>query len=282
MAVNLVKNLVEKYLPLVSAPRNYRNFEQMEKSVSELFSFFPDSKRIIPYKDNNLNRTFSIIEHTKKGKLNKFIIIGAHYDTFSETCPGANDNGSGVIAVLILANLFKRLHTNYSYKFVLFPNEEPPFFRTGRMGSYIYAEHVLPNDMKVEAAISIDCLGWWTDESQPKAYYRKLNNETKGDFLAFLYNKKANRIADMAIDFFAEKMKVEYFPECEFLDMTDTFAFRERGHAVINLSDTAFFRREGLYHTEDDTIHEINIPQMSHAIQNIAEFFVHIDHEAHP
>jgi len=50
--------------------------------------------------------------------------------------PGANDNGSGTAAVLELARLLRDLSGSAAkrIRFVLFVNEEPPYFRTEDMG----------------------------------------------------------------------------------------------------------------------------------------------------
>ncbi|MGZ5031081.1 MAG: M28 family peptidase, partial [Methylobacter sp.] len=55
------------------------------------------------------------------------ILIGAHYDSVLGS-PGANDNGSGVAALLELSRLFKDAAPEISLRFVAFVNEEPPFF----------------------------------------------------------------------------------------------------------------------------------------------------------
>ena len=72
---------------------------------------------------------------TKKGKSDKQIIVGAHYDG-----DGTGDNGSGISLGLITAmNLFK-VETEYTIKFVFFDAEE-----YGLYGSTAYA-----NDMTQE------------------------------------------------------------------------------------------------------------------------------------
>src|SRR6266576_1240264 len=55
------------------------------------------------------------------------IIIGAHYDSVFGS-PGANDNGTGVAAMLALARRFARAKPKQTLRFVAFVNEEPPYF----------------------------------------------------------------------------------------------------------------------------------------------------------
>ena len=66
------------------------------------------------------------------------VVVGAHYDTVVG-CPGANDNATGVAAVLELAQRFSGRPQPRTIRFVAFVNEEPPFFQTAHMGSAVYA-----------------------------------------------------------------------------------------------------------------------------------------------
>ena len=65
-------------------------------------------------------------------------LIGAHYDSV-RGCPAANDNGSGVAALLELARRFTEIEPACTVRFVAFANEEPPFFMTRQQGSMVYA-----------------------------------------------------------------------------------------------------------------------------------------------
>lgn len=62
---------------------------------------------------------------TKKSSTDavKNLIISAHYDS-AEDSVGANDNGSGVVAVLELARILKDSEMPYNIKFILFSGEE--------------------------------------------------------------------------------------------------------------------------------------------------------------
>jgi acetylornithine deacetylase/succinyl-diaminopimelate desuccinylase-like protein len=62
------------------------------------------------------------------------IVVGAHYDSVRGS-PGANDNGSGVAAVLELARRWRDRRPADTVRFVFFVNEETPFFKSADMGS---------------------------------------------------------------------------------------------------------------------------------------------------
>ena len=57
-------------------------------------------------------------------------------------CPGANDNGSGVAALLEIARALAADRPPRGLRLEAFVNEEPPFFRTELMGSRVYARQL--------------------------------------------------------------------------------------------------------------------------------------------
>jgi hypothetical protein len=83
------------------------------------------------------------IEMEIRGVRPEIIVIGAHYDSVLGS-PGANDNGSGIAALLALARRFAKRPTTRTMRFVAFVNEEPPYFLTEQMGSFVYAKRCNP------------------------------------------------------------------------------------------------------------------------------------------
>ncbi len=69
---------------------------------------------------------------TKKGKTNKQIIVGAHYDG-----TGTGDNGSGIALALTTLEQFHDIETTYTIQFVFFTAEE-----YGCYGSTYYANQL--------------------------------------------------------------------------------------------------------------------------------------------
>lgn len=89
--------------------------------------FFADGKPV-----RNIDVT---IEPAGRSADPEVIVIGAHYDSVFGS-PGANDNGSGVAAVIELARLLRDLDGVGAkrIRLALFVNEEPPYFMTEAMG----------------------------------------------------------------------------------------------------------------------------------------------------
>ncbi len=90
------------------------------------------------------------------------VIVGAHYDT-APGSPGADDNASGAAAVFALARAMRDARPARNLHFVLFPNEEAPFFKTKDMGSLRYAKGAAARGDKVVAMLSIESIGYFSD-----------------------------------------------------------------------------------------------------------------------
>jgi len=74
------------------------------------------------------------------------IIVGAHYD--SDSNPGADDNASGIAGILELSKILSEKDAAYDVKFVVFTNEEMPFFKTEQMGSKVFVNNLKKEEKK--------------------------------------------------------------------------------------------------------------------------------------
>lgn len=96
---------------------------------------------------------------TKEGVIdsNQFIVIGAHYDSYPSgiLAPGADDNASGVAAVLEMARLLQDIDLPFSVIFGFWDEEE-----IGLVGSRAFAQAFGANDEKLKAYINLDMIAW--------------------------------------------------------------------------------------------------------------------------
>ena len=99
----------------------------------------------------------------------EIVVIGAHYDSVAGS-PGANDNASGVAALLEIARLLAREQPARSVRFVAFVNEEPPFFYTREMGSRVYARRARERGDNIVAMLSLETIGYYTDATGSQHY----------------------------------------------------------------------------------------------------------------
>jgi acetylornithine deacetylase/succinyl-diaminopimelate desuccinylase-like protein len=98
-------------------------------------------------------------------------IIGAHYDSVPGS-PGADDNASGVAAMLALARAFAGTRPARTSRFVAFANEEPPYFWTADMGSLVYARKCRAQGDRVAAVISLESVGFYSTSLRASAIPR--------------------------------------------------------------------------------------------------------------
>lgn len=90
--------------------------------------------------------------------ITKNLIISAHYDS-AEDSVGANDNGSGVAAVLELARILKDTEIPYNIKFILFSGEEKYM-----LGSRWYVGKLTEDERKqIIGVINIDTIAEKSD-----------------------------------------------------------------------------------------------------------------------
>jgi hypothetical protein len=126
------------------------------------------------------------------GSTGETLVVGAHCDSAIDS-PGANDNATGVAAMLELARLLKSQRPARSVRFVAFANEEPPYFNTYMMGSRFYASRVVWSGQRISAMISLETIGCYSDTpgSQTYPFGFGLFYPSRGNFIAFVGNLKS-------------------------------------------------------------------------------------------
>jgi hypothetical protein len=110
---------------------------------------------------------------TRKGsaRSSEILLLGAHYDSVIGS-PGANDNASGVAALLEIARMFQAVEPVLTVRFVAFVNEEPPFFWTHKQGSMVYAEAARRRGDDIRLMASLETIGCYSDQPGSQSYPR--------------------------------------------------------------------------------------------------------------
>jgi Zn-dependent M28 family amino/carboxypeptidase len=187
------------------------------------------------------------------------VVVGAHYDTVSG-CPGADDNASGVAVLLELAREYaSRVPVRATVRFVAFVNEEPPHFRTDTMGSLVYAREAASRGDRIEAMLSLESMGYYSDEAGSQQYPPpfSLFFPDRGNFLAMVSNFRSTSLLLTARAAFksATSLPVIASPAPEGIagvSWSDHWSFWRQGVRAIMLTDTVPFRNPH-YHTPGDT-----------------------------
>jgi Peptidase family M28 len=187
------------------------------------------------------------------------IVIGAHYDSVLGA-PGANDNGSGVAAMLALARRFAGKTTGQTLRFVAFVNEEPPYFQTEQMGSLVYAKRCKAHGDQISAMISLETMGYFSDAPHSQTYPSLGIHPfypSTGNFIGFVGNIRSRALLHRAILLFRPQAKLpseggalpSFLPG---VGWSDQWAFWQCGYPGFMITDTAPFRYPH-YHKATDT-----------------------------
>lgn len=204
------------------------------------------------------------IEAEISGASQKIVLIGAHYDSVFGS-PGANDNGSGVAALLTLARRFAGKLVQHTLRFVAFANEEPPYFLTEQMGSFVYASRCKARGDQIDAMISLETIGYFSDAPHSQTYpspglsmfYPKV-----GNFIGFVGNVRSRALLRQALSLFRAQGKIPsegaalpaFIPG---VSWSDQWSFWQHGYPGIMITDTAPFRYPH-YHAASDTADKLD------------------------
>jgi Zn-dependent M28 family amino/carboxypeptidase len=202
------------------------------------------------------------------------VVIGAHYDSVAGA-PGADDNASGIAAVLELARQVQGSAHRKTIRLALFVNEEPPFFQTENMGSLVYARQLRNEHVSVSAMISLEMLGYYSDvpDSQKYPVLLGLFYPHRGDFIAFVGNPESRTLVRQAVRKFRETAK---FPsegiaaptDWPGVGWSDHWSFWQEQYPAIMITDTALFRYP-YYHTPFDTANHVDFDKMARVMDGV-------------
>lgn len=204
------------------------------------------------------------------------VIVGAHYDTAGEL-PGADDNASGVAGLLELARLIgAEKDLPMRVDLVAFTLEEPPYFRTGAMGSAVHAASLAKEGVAVKAMIGLEMIGWFSDEkgSQgfPTACLKPFYPST-GNFIAVIGKvgqgslvRKVKRGMKAGGALPVRSMTgVTLVPG---VDFSDHRCYWDQGFRAVMITDTAFYRNHA-YHTAADVPEALDYRRMAGVVDGV-------------
>lgn len=267
-----------RFLVNLPSPRNYMNRESMGQAAGYIKSSLESIG--IPTREQNFTvdsaeytNVIGVIGTSLKGKL----VIGAHYDVAGDQ-PGADDNASGIAALLEVARMLKdhEAELKYQVELVAYALEEPPFFGSDKMGSYIHAQSLKAKGEEIRGMISLEMLGCYSEEKGSQRYplgVMKLFYPSRGNFIAAVGNMGSRRLATA----FRKVMKRRGELPCVILsapswitgvDFSDHRNYWIFGYDAIMLTDTAFYRNRN-YHEMTDTMETLDFEKMRYVVSGL-------------
>jgi Zn-dependent M28 family amino/carboxypeptidase len=206
----------------------------------------------------------------------QIVVVGAHYDSVAGS-PGADDNGSGVAAMLEVARLLRDSKPGHTIRFVAFVNEEPPSFLGETMGSLVYARRIKERGDNVVAMLSLETIGDYSDQKESQQYPApfSLFYPDTGNFIGFVGDLGSRELVRRAIKTFRQTTK---FPSeglaapagTPGVGWSDHWSFWQVGYPAIMLTDTAPFRYPH-YHQSSDTPDKIDYDRMARVVLGVSK-----------
>jgi Zn-dependent M28 family amino/carboxypeptidase len=238
--------------------RNVQRWDTLNKAAEYIQSVWENQHLKVHRQEFTvLTKPVCNLEVEIKGQTDELIIVGAHYDSVTGS-PGANDNGTGIAAILEMAQMLKQSTPAKTIRFVAFVNEEPPYFQTANMGSYHYSRRCKDRGERISAMMSVETIGYYSSEPGSQQYPHPLNlfYPSQGNFIGFVSNMDSVDLLQRCIASFRSHTQFASEgiagPEhLQGIDWSDQWAFWKDGYPAIMVTDTAVYRYPE-YHTQFD------------------------------
>ncbi len=230
-------------------------------------------------------REFRNVVGTKAGSdpLLPWVVVGAHFDSTPGT-PGADDNASGVAAMLEAARLLRHWRPAATVQFVGFNLEEvyrlwPPVYR---IGSRAYVERLRAERRRVAGALVLEMVGFvGPQRTVPAAVQLVKRIPRDGRFLAVVGDggsrpllETFTRAADGVVPVvtLAVPMRGWAVPDCR---RSDNARFWDAGYPALMLTDTAELRNPH-YHQPTDTPERLDYAFMAGVVGAVVKAVVEL------
>ena len=262
-------------------PRNYRNIESLNYVADYIFKDF------MKYADSVYYQSYLVDNIEYKNVVCVFgisnaktIVVGAHYDVCGNQ-DGADDNASGVVGLLELAKSLKGKKLKYRIEMVAYTLEEPPYFRTKNMGSFIHAKSLYENNTDVYGMFCLEMIGYFDDARKSQDYPigpLSLIYGTRGNYITLVnkfskgkFSRKfSKQFKNQRLIKTKEFMAPAKLPGIDFSDHLNYWAF---DFSALMITDTAFYRNKN-YHENTDTIETLDLLRMSQVIESVYQTLI--------
>ena len=196
------------------------------------------------------------------------VLVAAHYDGPLGS-PGADDNASGVAALLELARRWAQTPPERPVWLVAFDQEE-----WGMVGSAALARELKSSGQRLHLMLSLEMLGYTAEEQDyPVAAMRRLYG-SRGDFIALVANTGAAALLPGLSRGMGAHVKTKVLPvpfkgrQLPDVRLSDHSPFWDEGYNAVMVTDTSFMRNPH-YHQPSDTIETLDLPFLQAVIDGL-------------
>ena len=253
--------------------RSAHHREATDSAVKYIRGMFGRSKRLIISEQNvgGIRNVIAVLPAKANSMSDRVFIICAHYDTqairesewnpLSSSAPGANKNGSGVAAMLEIANILSQFEYDHEIKFIAFGGEELDFqgsrnyiqeaIQSGDTDNVDIVKKRTPSSEKITAVINLDMIGYnW-----------------KSDLVEVITNRDSSwisRALSVSNSWYDLGLKIRRALD-ENIDISSHKTFWDIGYSAVTLTESSTPWRDSqnydanpYYHTFRDTVDKVN------------------------
>lgn len=211
------------------------------------------------------------VERRGTTKPDEIVVVGAHYDTVVSS-PGADDNASGVAALLALADALPKFVPSRTLRLVAFVNEEPAYFQTDLMGSRVYARACKQRGDRIVAMLALDAVGYFSDKKKSQNYPFPLRwfYPSRGNFIGIVGNRESKRLVKHVARAFLQAGSVPHVDAAlpatiAGVGWSDHWSFWQEGYPAVMITDTATFRNPH-YHQPTDLPETLDYGRLANVV----------------
>lgn len=276
---SLDPNRLREHVELLSQilyPRNWRQVQRLERAADYIETQFRAAGAEVERQPIQVGgATYYNVIARFNSEAGPRVVVGAHYDAWEDT-PGADDNASGVAALIELAYLIGAGGVTSFVELVAYVLEEPPFFRTDQMGSVAHAAMIARDSTPTRGVIVLEMVGYFSDEPGSQQYpipLLRFYYPGRGNFIAvasrwdqgaWVRRVKAGMKGATDLPVYSIRAP-SWLPG---IDMSDHRSYWPHGIPALMVTDTAFYRNT-TYHTRKDTADRLDYARMAHVVMAV-------------
>jgi len=259
------------FLTSIFPYRNFKNPESLQKTAVYIEEQLKEIG--LPTARQKWNAKGNIYENviaTYQPQKSKRFIIGAHYDVYKEIA-GADDNASSVAGLLEISRMLAEssLTLDYGIDFVFFCLEEPPFFKTDKMGSYIHANSIAKTNKDYIGMIALEMIGYYREDKIIDKHSSIHKNQliVSGIKRFDFFNRKVSQLLKANGTMDSRRISfAENYPNNGPSDHRNYWQFNIPAVMVIGTGG----KGNPHYHTATDTIETLDFNIMTDAVNSIS------------
>ena len=259
-------------------PRDGRNPQELMEAAEYIRKELSESSQAVSLQSYEVNgQVYANVIAEYGPESEDVIVVGAHYDAYSEL-PGADDNASGVAGLIELGKLLDKIRLNSRIELIAYSLEEPPYFNTPYMGSAVHARNAREKNKNIKLMISLEMIGYFTDEPDSQTYPISLLNlfyPDRGNFIIVVDQLFSNRAAGIKsainrhTDLPAYSINSPAFVQG--IDFSDHRSYWEQDYPAVMVTGTAFYRNFE-YHLPGDTYDRLDYEKMAKVVYGVFKY----------